>query len=205
MKAPLFLVILFCIIIWSATFGYAVYAIWFKDETEMAKLGQFGDLFGALNTLFSGLALISAIYAITHQNRQHKEQEEHELEMMVRSKLENLLHELMRLKLAYLEECAAVLYQGVAWNMDKGTSNIGKPAHACGVLIILYFPSLQADFTKLNVSKDILYTHTTAPNAWSDLAAVLEGRAKFCEVIREQVVKNRNQLIYDGSRLSVAN
>ncbi len=48
--------------------------------TDLAERGQFGDMFGAVNALFSGLALAGVIFAIHLQKKELKLQRE-ELEL----------------------------------------------------------------------------------------------------------------------------
>lgn len=43
---------------------------------DMASRGQFGDMFGAINALFSGLALLGTIYAVILQQRELELQRE---------------------------------------------------------------------------------------------------------------------------------
>src|SRR5688500_10889864 len=44
------------------------------DPTKTDKLGQFGDMFGALNALFTGLTLAGALIAISMQASSQREQ-----------------------------------------------------------------------------------------------------------------------------------
>jgi hypothetical protein len=47
-----------------------------KDSTGWAERGQFGDMFGALNALFSGLAFAGIIYTIRQQKEELELQRE---------------------------------------------------------------------------------------------------------------------------------
>lgn len=38
-----------------------------QDDNQVARAGQFGDMFGAVNALFSGFALVGVVYAIVMQ------------------------------------------------------------------------------------------------------------------------------------------
>jgi hypothetical protein len=49
---------------------------------DMAKAGNFGDSFGAINALFSGIALALAIYSMILQQRQNAEFEQKTLATM---------------------------------------------------------------------------------------------------------------------------
>lgn len=57
----------------------ALITIWFGD---IAKAGTFGDSFGAINALFSGIALALAIYSMILQQRQNAEFEQKTLAAM---------------------------------------------------------------------------------------------------------------------------
>nr|WP_299422646.1 hypothetical protein [uncultured Emticicia sp.] len=58
------------------------YPIWFYNyvEKDSVKRGTFGDMYGALNTLFSGLAFVSLIITLIaqfeeiNQNRKNVEE-----------------------------------------------------------------------------------------------------------------------------------
>ena len=62
-------VLLGCVVLAQIIFGFAIY-FWHAQWTER---GQFGDMFGAVNTLFSGMAFAGVIYTIYLQR--------HELEL----------------------------------------------------------------------------------------------------------------------------
>lgn len=68
---PLPALIIFVILI-NVGFGYAVH--YFIPEWE--KSGVFGDTFGAINSLFSGLAFSGLLYKILLQSRELKLQRE---------------------------------------------------------------------------------------------------------------------------------
>ncbi len=58
----------------------AITTIWFGD---ISKAGNFGDSFGAINALFSGIALALAIYSMILQQRQNAEFEQKTLSAMM--------------------------------------------------------------------------------------------------------------------------
>ncbi|MDM8566190.1 hypothetical protein QUF74_11130 [Candidatus Halobeggiatoa sp. HSG11] len=60
-KSIPFLILGFVVILWSGS-GYLLYGI--------EKRGTFGDMFGAINALFSGLAFAGVIYAILLQRKE---------------------------------------------------------------------------------------------------------------------------------------
>jgi len=64
------------ILLWALS---ASVTIWFGD---IAKAGNFGDSFGAINALFSGIALALAIYSMILQQRQNAEFEQKTLAAM---------------------------------------------------------------------------------------------------------------------------
>ena len=54
------------VVILQIVFGVAVYRMF----GSWGERGSFGDMFGAVNTLFSGLALAGVVYAILLQRRE---------------------------------------------------------------------------------------------------------------------------------------
>ena len=67
--------VVFCIIVlaWS---GYPYFLLWlFSPDATLEKLGPFGDLYGGLNTLFSGMALLGLGVNIYMQGVQIKKLE----------------------------------------------------------------------------------------------------------------------------------
>jgi len=62
----LLLLLLFVACIWLAYWDWIIRCIFEKDS--WATRGQFGDMFGALNALFSGLAFAGIIYTIRQQS-----------------------------------------------------------------------------------------------------------------------------------------
>lgn len=68
MKLKTFVVVL--VTLWALS---ALAVLWFGD---IAKAGSFGDSFGAINALFSGIALALAIYSMILQQRQNAEFEQ---------------------------------------------------------------------------------------------------------------------------------
>lgn len=63
-------VILLCVIIIWATGG------WLVDSKDTVNRGTFGDMFGAVNALFSGLAFATLIYTVFLQRRELQLQRE---------------------------------------------------------------------------------------------------------------------------------
>ena len=63
----------------------AVWCVWFRFALSppqrhpqikaLDKLGQLGDTFGAINALFTGLALVGLVYTIVQQQKQIQQQE----------------------------------------------------------------------------------------------------------------------------------
>ncbi|MBL7951396.1 MAG: hypothetical protein JNM62_06720 [Flavobacteriales bacterium] len=62
---PLFVLMAIVLVVWSASWIAIVYV-----EDEAVIRGQFGDMFGAVNSLFSGLAFAGIIYTILLQRRE---------------------------------------------------------------------------------------------------------------------------------------
>lgn len=97
--------------------AYSVAAMWTLDDWEVR--GQFGDMFGAANTTFSGLALVGVIIAIVLQSR--------ELELQ-REELKMTRRELKRAATAH-EASSKLLSQQVKLtqvNLEASTSPVWK-------------------------------------------------------------------------------
>jgi hypothetical protein len=65
-----------CLGLWSLSAGLT---LWHGD---VAQAANFGDSFGAINALFSGIALALAVYSMILQQRQNAEFEQKTLEAM---------------------------------------------------------------------------------------------------------------------------
>jgi len=73
---------------------------WLDIKNEQLSLGTFGDSFGALNTLFSGLAFAGIAYSIKIQReelQQAKEQNEQQKKDSDRQKFESIFFQLLQL------------------------------------------------------------------------------------------------------------
>lgn len=64
------------VLVWALSAGVT---LWYGD---MGKAGNFGDSFGAINALFSGVALALAVYSMILQQRQSAEFEQKTLAAM---------------------------------------------------------------------------------------------------------------------------
>jgi hypothetical protein len=60
---PIVVAILILLIFWISNLFYGLHL----DENQR---GTFGDMFGAVNAIFSGMAFVGVIYAITMQRRE---------------------------------------------------------------------------------------------------------------------------------------
>lgn len=60
---------------WLVVLGVTLFVFFRTCETTAAKWGQFGDAFGIVNALFTGLGLLGAIVAILLQGEQVKQQQ----------------------------------------------------------------------------------------------------------------------------------
>lgn len=60
------------------------------NTTPLVDAGQFGDMFGVLNALFSGVAMCGAIYALILQGWQNQDQKKHDRDLLRREKMELL-------------------------------------------------------------------------------------------------------------------
>jgi hypothetical protein len=66
-------------IAWAAIVAIVIVALWVATPffvrqlyPEMASRGQFGDIFGSVNALFSGLALTGVIIALLLQREENR-------------------------------------------------------------------------------------------------------------------------------------
>jgi len=66
-RKPLCCVIVVVLLLWLAVLAITLGVFFCGSETMAAKWGQFGDAFGVLNALFSGLALLGVIAALLMQ------------------------------------------------------------------------------------------------------------------------------------------
>lgn len=57
---------------------YLIASLWFAGE----RAGQFGDAFGALNTLFTGLAFAGLLATVHHENQQAVDREREHRELL---------------------------------------------------------------------------------------------------------------------------
>lgn len=80
------LIVIFIAIGWSSTLLLLSY----DDESSVGDIGKFGDMFGAVNALFSGLAFAGMIYAIRLQS---KELSQNNREMEVQNEMLKLQKE----------------------------------------------------------------------------------------------------------------
>lgn len=60
---------------WLVVLGVTLFVFFRTCESTAAKWGQFGDAFGIVNALFTGLGLLGAIVAILLQGEQVKQQQ----------------------------------------------------------------------------------------------------------------------------------
>ena len=112
---PLFYVAVAITIIWALSF--VLIRIFFKNYETM---GQFGDLFGSINSLYSGLAFAGLIYTIYLQRNelelQRKELQETHNELLRTSKKQE-----MQLKLNSLN--AKLVAYSIILNPQAGMKN----------------------------------------------------------------------------------
>lgn len=146
-----------CILLtlWGFAAGVGAMVLCCKPA-DMAALGQWGDMFGILNSLFSALAFGGTLFAIHLQNTQIEEnaqqirdQKTHQEELMRRQKLEEFAAALAEV----IDEIT-----GVEIEVDKGQRNthadrlamcvrIVTPIRKASLLAALYFPSIRTAFT----------------------------------------------------------
>ena len=90
------------LVIFAICAGYGAVAICFNQYSWEVR-GQFGDVFGALNAFFSGLAFAGVIYAIMLQREELALQRE---EMRLSREAQEELHDVTALQLRHLRESA---------------------------------------------------------------------------------------------------
>ena len=80
-----------------------------RVRSTLGQLGTYGDMFGALNSLFSGAALIGVVYAVILQRRELHHQQE-EIERNERNRVEaEKAREIEAKKMAVSEHTTAML------------------------------------------------------------------------------------------------
>jgi predicted Zn-dependent peptidase len=98
--------LLFFPIIWICLGLGAYFFSNILDKEKLAQSGTFGDMFGAVNALFSGLAMAGVIYTITQQNQTielHKEELKQTEKQEMRQQKELEETKLLSAKTALLE------------------------------------------------------------------------------------------------------
>ena len=76
------------IAIWLGVLAFGWSQSGLPFNAPLTNLGLFGDMFGAINALFSALAMSGAIYAIILQAWQIQDQKQHDYDLLRREKLE---------------------------------------------------------------------------------------------------------------------
>ena len=61
------------VVAWLICFGFCLYAMNPSQSHNIESLGQFGDVFGSANALFTGLALVGLVYTVWLQREQNVE------------------------------------------------------------------------------------------------------------------------------------
>lgn len=56
--------------LWCATFAWGLYVHFGHDDQHAAKWGQFGDLFGVVNSMASGAALLGLVITLLYQRKE---------------------------------------------------------------------------------------------------------------------------------------
>ncbi|MEZ5384985.1 MAG: hypothetical protein R3F13_05670 [Prosthecobacter sp.] len=128
------------------------------SEDSIQYLGQFGDMFGSLNTFFSGLAMSGALYAIYLQTTQIKDQSDqirrqriHDERLLRRGKFERLM---LLLGLA-VTESHTCLAAAVGNNEDRGRAAFDKVEQylrEAELLATLYFPAINSELEQEDCS-----------------------------------------------------
>ena len=107
---PFVLLAVFVVLMWWFT---PVIVIWMHGDQDFTKLGAFGDAFGAINALFSGLAFVGLFYAILLQRaeleaqrqelaetrevlKSQKQEAETQNNTLARQTFENMFFQLLR-------------------------------------------------------------------------------------------------------------
>lgn len=121
----------------------------------MEHLGQFGDMFGFLNALFSGIAMCGAVYAVILQTKQIQDQERqildqkrHDEEMLRRVKLEALILELETLRNFLVDSMFIIAAQKNQSNMMNLVQELNRQSFKWVMLVRAIFSM----FGKTNIS-----------------------------------------------------
>lgn len=208
MKKLIFLAI-FCLGVWLTTLYYSWHAFNHWTAERMAKLGQLGDVFGFLNTLFSGLAFLGAIFAIILQIRQHKEQTDHERELMIRGKLEQLVFELTEVKHRLYDIMYTLGRDHGACKVPELSGPIGSVISRALMLMRLYFPSLVSEYDDRvrmpEITKAFKGFAKAPDQEWAPLAKAYNDAAERLEGYLGDIVKQQSKLIAEGVRIRLPN
>jgi hypothetical protein len=124
--------------------------------------GQFGDMFGAANSLFSGLAMVGAIYAVLLQTKEIETQRE---EQRVNEEFRRHQMEAVNLNIAALREQISLLKMGgapaIQWrSIIPGANEVKYTFVNKGGRIqitqvrILNSPKIGADWSRLFIGPD---------------------------------------------------
>lgn len=65
-----------CLLVVVFAIVYPYFLKWYTDASAIAEMGQYGDVYGGLNTLFTGLAFVGLVVTILLQRQEMKETRE---------------------------------------------------------------------------------------------------------------------------------
>lgn len=135
-------------LIWVSFFITGIAIVSTHPET-MAYLGQFGDMFGILNTAFSGFAMTGAVYAVILQTKQIDEQRKqveegkrHDEELMRREKFERLILGLRNISQRSLTWIFKIQESPTQQMATEFSTSMLDASNEPSLLAKLYFPGL---------------------------------------------------------------
>ena len=152
---PLF--ILFVFGAWGIAHLIA-FVIWVLDPLNLEFIGQYGDFFGCLNTLFSGLAMVGAVYAVLLQRQsledfklENLNERRHQEELARVSKLEEICTQLSLWPIDILEAVLAAR-RSVKENQSYDTMHawyLSRCRETIKTIIIIHFPQMLIEFNEI--------------------------------------------------------
>lgn len=114
-----------CLLVFVFAFVYPYLLKWYTKAPAIAKMGQYGDVYGGLNTLFTGLAFIGLVVTILLQRQEMKETRE----IMTKQVLDVAMFEYLRyMQSIQNEDARKIVYNDI----DEALKVIGDPIRSVG-------------------------------------------------------------------------
>lgn len=107
------------------SFGYPYILRWYTGSAAISKMEQYGDVYGGLNTLFTGLVFIGLVVTILLQRQEMKETRE----IMTKQVLDVAMFEYLRyMQSIQNEDARKIVYNDI----DEALKVIGDPIRSVG-------------------------------------------------------------------------